>query len=116
MEKNKHATKALYFDLDNPEQRLTFEFLKKCGKKQSRYIGIIVDSFVKMYGIDVERTTPQEMKTFFEVYDVIKNINFEQNAASKVAVQKILSSTNSKEDRTKDYKQARDGIKKNMSF
>lgn len=67
--------KALYFNLDIKDQYLAAKFLSKCGRKQSKYISIVITYFIDQFGLDIETISKEELTKFFEVLPIIERMN-----------------------------------------
>lgn len=75
MDKRMISRKCIYFDLSDPKQYLAAVFLSKCGRKQSKFLGIVVDSFIKSYGLDVDNMNSKEVKQYFDIFEETRSMD-----------------------------------------
>ena len=122
MKKNENSgRKALYFNLDIKDQYLALTFLSKCGRKQSKYISIVITYFIKQFGLDIETISKEELTKFFDVLPIIEKINnrnlCEISSSDQKAIQESRQATQNTQNKKEEKMVAkRKIIKEKMTF
>ncbi len=66
---NKYNKQQLYFDKSSDMQVESYEFLKLCGHKTTKYLSFIIHDFLNKHGVNIKECTADDIKKMMEFLD-----------------------------------------------